>query len=86
MKVLPTAVFDDPGIHAHFPAIRHTLDLEELEEWPTGRLGPVFVDGLPGSRPGLQEHGVLLLIHAERDRVLEHLRQRQGGDTSEAGA
>jgi cyanophycin synthetase len=57
MKVLSRAVYLGPSLYALFPVIRMTLDLEELEEWPTGRLGPAFTDRLLEALPGLHEHG-----------------------------
>jgi cyanophycin synthetase len=57
MRILDRSVFVGPSVHAHFPVIRLELDLAELEAWPTGRLGAVFVDGLVAALPGLAEHG-----------------------------
>ena len=57
MKIVSTNVYVGPNIYAHFPVIRHVLDLGVLEEWPTGRLGTQFVDGLLAALPGLDEHG-----------------------------
>jgi len=57
MKILSTSVYNGPNLYAHFPVIRHILDLGELEQWPTVRLGPAFVDRLLETLPGLQEHG-----------------------------
>jgi len=57
MRILDRSVFVGPSVHAHFPVIRLELDLAELEAWPTGRLGPAFVDGLVAALPGLTEHG-----------------------------
>ena len=57
MKIVSTNVFVGPNIYAHFPVIRHVLDLEELENWPTGRLGGAFIDTLLERLPGLHEHG-----------------------------
>lgn len=37
--------------------IRLTLDLGELESWPTGRLGADFRKGLVDALPGLAQHG-----------------------------
>ena len=45
-----------PCMHV-FPVIRLELDLGALEQWPTGRLGPEFVDALATALPGLAEHG-----------------------------
>ena len=57
MRVLERSVFVGPSLYAHFPVIRLELDLGELEQWPTGRLGATFVDGLIAALPGLAEHG-----------------------------
>lgn len=57
MRVLSTNVYVGPNIYAHFPVIRHVLDLGELEHWPSAKLGRAFVDGLLACLPGLQEHG-----------------------------
>lgn len=57
MKILSTNIYVGPNVYAHFPVIRHVLDLEALEEWPTGRLGRAFIDPLLELLPGLHEHG-----------------------------
>ena len=57
MRILDRSVFVGPSLYAHFPVIRLELDLERLEDWPTGRLGPEFVDALVEAVPGLAEHG-----------------------------
>jgi cyanophycin synthetase len=57
MKIVSTNVYVGPNIYAHFPVIRHVLDLGVLEEWPTGRLGKDFVGPLLECLPGLHEHG-----------------------------
>ena len=57
MRILERSVFVGPSLYAHFPVIRLELDLGELEQWPTGRLGAAFVDGLISALPGLAEHG-----------------------------
>ena len=57
MRVVSTNVFVGPSIYAHFPVIRHVLDLGELEHWPSAKIGPAFVEGLIASLPGLDEHG-----------------------------
>ena len=46
MRILDRSVFVGPSLYAHFPVIRLELDLERLEAWPTGKLGPAFVDAL----------------------------------------
>jgi len=57
MKLLDSSVYLGPSIHAHFPVIRLTVDLGELEQWPSMKLGSGFVDGLLEALPGLKEHG-----------------------------
>jgi cyanophycin synthetase len=57
MRVTSTNVYVGPNLYAHFPVIRHELDLGELEEWPTGKLGKDFVEPLLAALPGLHEHG-----------------------------
>ncbi len=57
MKIVSTDVYVGPNIYAHFPVIRHVLDLGELEDWPTGRLGSDFIDPMLELLPGLHDHG-----------------------------
>ena len=57
MKIIDRSVYVGPSLYAHFPVIRLDVELGELEEWPTGRLGPRFIDSLLASLPGLAEHG-----------------------------
>ena len=57
MKILDRSVYVGPSLYALFPVIRLDLDLGELEQWPTGRLGPAFVEALFQLLPGLHEHG-----------------------------
>ena len=57
MRILERSVYVGPSLYAHFPVIRLTLDLGELEAWPTSKLGTPFVDGLLSALPGLREHG-----------------------------
>jgi cyanophycin synthetase len=57
MRILDRSVYVGPSLHARFPVIRLELDLGELEQWPTGRLGSHFVDALAAALPGLAEHG-----------------------------
>ncbi len=57
MKILDSSVYLGPSLHAHFPVIRLTVDLGELEAWPTVRLGRHFIDALLEALPGLAEHG-----------------------------
>ncbi|MFN8423974.1 MAG: cyanophycin synthetase [Anaerolineae bacterium] len=57
MKILTQNVYLGPNHYALFPVIRLTVDLGELEQWPTGRLGEAFVEPLLGALPGLHQHG-----------------------------
>ncbi len=57
MRILERNVYVGPSLYAHFPVIKLVMDLGPLEEWPTGRLGPAYVDALIAALPGLHEHG-----------------------------
>jgi len=57
MRILDRSVYVGPSLYAHFPVIRLELDLGALEAWPTGRLGPAFIDALAAALPGLAHHG-----------------------------
>ncbi len=57
MEILERSTYVGPSHYAHFPVIRLELDLGVLEQWPTGRLGEGFVNGLLEALPGLREHG-----------------------------
>ena len=53
MRILNRNIYVGPSQYARFPVIRLELDLGELEQWPTARLGKAFVDGLVAALPGL---------------------------------
>ena len=55
MKVRETRVYRGPNLYGYRPVIRLTVDLEELEDWPSDRI-PGFVDGLLAYIPSLAEH------------------------------
>ncbi|MFT3897102.1 MAG: cyanophycin synthetase [Thermomonas sp.] len=57
MRILNRNVYVGPSQYARFPVIRLELDLGELEQWPTAKLGDAFIDGLLAALPGLAEHG-----------------------------
>lgn len=57
MRILDRSVYVGPSLYAHFPVIRLELDLGELEQWPTARLGESFMARLSDALPGLAEHG-----------------------------
>ena len=56
MKLVETRVYRGPSPYGYRPLIRLTLDLEELEAYPSDKL-PGFVDRLLGDVPTLDEHG-----------------------------
>jgi len=57
VRILDRSVYVGPSLYAHFPVIRLELDLGELENWPTARLGAAYMDALAAALPGLAEHG-----------------------------
>jgi cyanophycin synthetase len=57
MKIVSTNVYVGPNIFAHFRVIRHVIDLGELENWPTKKLGDAFMKPMLELLPGLHEHG-----------------------------
>jgi cyanophycin synthetase len=57
MRILERNVYVGPSLYAHFPVIKVVLDLGALEDWPTGKLGAAYVDGLVAALPSLAEHG-----------------------------
>jgi hypothetical protein len=74
MEFLETSVYRGPNVYALFPVIRHTVDLKELEEWPTARLGDDFVDGLvPGPARAV---GSRLFLSGARRPASSHARGR----------
>ncbi len=75
MKILDRSVYLGPSLYAHFPVIRMTLDLEELEEWPTARLGEEFITPLLESLPGLLQHGCSF---REEGGFVRRLREEDG--------
>ncbi|MGD8978368.1 MAG: acetate--CoA ligase family protein, partial [Gammaproteobacteria bacterium] len=75
MKIVSTSVFRGPNVYALFPVIHHTVDLGVLEEWPTGRLGDAFIDGLLQALPGLADHGC---SYSETGGLLRRMREDEG--------
>ncbi|MBS0230133.1 MAG: cyanophycin synthetase [Proteobacteria bacterium] len=57
MRILNRNVYMGPSQYAKFPVIRLELDLGELEQWPTAKLGAPFIDALLAALPGLAQHG-----------------------------
>jgi cyanophycin synthetase len=75
MRILERSVYVGPSLHAHFPVIRLVLDLGALEAWPTGRLGPAFIDGLVAALPGLASHGC---SYREPGGFIRRMREDEG--------
>ncbi len=75
MKIVSTNVYVGPNVYAHFPVIRHVLDLEALEEWPTSRLGKDFIEPLLDHLPGLHEHGC---SYGEPGGFVRRMREDEG--------
>ncbi|MGI9202283.1 MAG: cyanophycin synthetase [Woeseiaceae bacterium] len=75
MKIVSTNVYVGPNVYAHFPVVRHVLDLGELENWPTGKLGEDFVAPLLDALPGLHEHGC---SYKEPGGFVRRLREDEG--------
>ena len=78
MRILERAVYVGPSLYAHFPVIRLDVDLGELEEWPSGRLGPAFTDRLH-RRAARAARARLLLRRAGRLRPPADARTRAPG-------
>ena len=75
MKIVSTNVFVGPNVWASFPVIRHVIDLGILEEWPSAKIGPEFVEGLIAALPGLGDHGC---SYGEEGGFLRRLREDEG--------
>ncbi len=75
MKIVETSVYVGPNLYATFPVIRLTLDLGELEHWPTAKLGPSFVEALLAALPGLADHGC---SYEEKGGFLRRMREGEG--------
>ena len=75
MRILNRNVYVGPSQYAKFPVIRLELDLGELEQWPTAKLGSGFIDGLLVALPGLSEHGC---SYREPGGFLRRMREGEG--------
>lgn len=75
MKILDRSVYLGPSLYAHFPVIRLTVDLGELEEWPSARLGEAFIGNLLEALPGLQSHGC---SYREAGGFVRRMREDEG--------
>jgi cyanophycin synthetase len=75
MKILSTNVYVGPNVYANFPVIRHQVDIGELENWPSAKLGKGFIDGLIAALPSLQSHGC---SYREDGGFIRRLREDEG--------
>jgi cyanophycin synthetase len=75
MRILDRAVYVGPSLYAHFPVIRLEIDLGPLEQWPSAKLGPAFIDPLLEALPGLHEHGC---SYGEPGGFVRRLREDEG--------
>ena len=75
MKILSTNVYVGPSLYAHFPVIRHHVDLGILEEWPSVRLGEDFISALIKALPGLHNHGC---SYGEPGGFIRRMREEEG--------
>lgn len=75
MKIRSRNVYLGPSLYALFRVIRLTLELGELEKWPTAKLGEGFIDGLLKALPGLQQHGC---SYREPGGFLRRMREGEG--------
>ncbi len=57
MKIISTNVYVGPNVYAHFPVVRHIVEIGVLEQYPSVKLGDHFISGLIAALPSLQEHG-----------------------------
>ena len=75
MEIVGTSVYLGPNLYANFRVIRHVLDLGELEQWPTAKLGEEFCGTLVDRLPGLAEHGC---SYGEPGGFLRRMREEEG--------
>lgn len=75
MKILSRNVYVGPNIYANFPVICYHIDIGELENWPSAKLGEGFVEGLIAALPSLQSHGC---SYQEEGGFIRRLREDEG--------
>lgn len=75
MKIASRSVYLGPNLYALFPVIRLTVQLGELEQWSSTRLGKEFIDGLVEALPSLAEHGC---SYGEPGGFLRRLTEEEG--------
>jgi cyanophycin synthetase len=75
MKILSKNVYVGPNVYANFPVICYQIDIGELENWPSVKLGQDFIEGLVNAIPSLQKHGC---SYSEEGGFLRRLREDEG--------
>ena len=75
MKILSSNVYVGPNVYAHFPVIRHIVDIGILEQYPSVKLGDAFITGLINSVPSLTEHGC---SYGEPGGFIKRLKEDEG--------
>src|ERR1022692_2735277 len=75
MRILERNVYVGPSLYARFPVIKVLLDLGTLEQWPTSKLGPGYVNALLRVLPGLQAHGC---SYGEPGGLLRRMNEDEG--------
>jgi cyanophycin synthetase len=75
MKILSKNVYVGPNVYANFPVICYQIDLGDLENWPSVKLGKDFTDGLVAALPSLQKHGC---SYGEEGGFLRRLTEDEG--------
>lgn len=75
MRILERNVYVGPSLYARFPVIKVLLDLGTLEQWPTSKLGPGYVNALLQALPGLQAHGC---SYGEPGGLLRRMNEDEG--------
>ena len=75
MRILDRSVFVGPSVYAHFPVIKFELDLGELENWPTAKLGNAYIAALINALPNLAEHGC---SYREPGGFIRRMREDEG--------
>ena len=75
MKIISSNVYVGPSVYAHFPTIRHVVDIGVLEDWPSAKLGEDFINGLVEALPGLAEHGC---SYGEPGGFIRRLKENEG--------
>ena len=75
MRITAKNVYVGPNVYASFPVICYKIDIGELEQWPSARLGQDFIDGLIKALPSLQTHGC---SYGEEGGFLRRLKEDEG--------